>query len=159
MAVRIIAGILVILLLVAGGFGYHLTSAVVSKKQDFEQQVEQWVRERTTIAEIESIDEYRGKQHYAVVIGKNKVGTSVVAWLTEDEVAFDRMDLAVPRENVEAAIAQNYPDAGMVRMVPGLDGDKRFWEVTVQDKDGRFHYLHYDLFTGELLTSYVLSST
>jgi uncharacterized protein YpmB len=150
---------LLILVVGVAGWGYHLSSSVVAKRHDFKEQVVQWVKERTTITEIESIDEYRGKESYAVVIGKNEAGTPVVAWLTEEKAAFDRMDLAVPRENVEAAIAQNYPGSSIIRMVPGLDGEKRFWEVTMQDQDGRYHYLHYDLFTGALLTSYMLSST
>lgn len=157
MVVRIFAGVLLILVVFVAGWAYHLAEAVVSERNDFEKQVVEWVQERTTITQIDSIDEYRGKQSYAVVIGKNQVGTPVVAWLTEESVTFDRMDLAVPRENVEAAATQSFPGASIIRIVPGLDGEQRFWEVTMRDQDGRYHYLHYDLYSGALLTSYVLS--
>jgi len=156
-AIRILAGALLVLVLFAAGWAYHLTSSVAAERTEFEKQVQEWVEKRTEISEIESIDEYRGKESYAVVIGKNRAGTPVVVWLTEEKTVIGRMDLAVPRENVEAAIAQNFPGAEEVRIVPGLDGDQRFWEVTLKDQDGRYHYLHYDLYTGALLTSYVLS--
>ncbi|MFD2371724.1 DUF5590 domain-containing protein [Brevibacillus sp. GCM10020057] len=159
MVVRMIVVVIAALLVVGAGFAYHLTSFVVGGRSSFDEQVMKWVEERTTISQVESIDEYRGKQSYAVVIGKNQVGTPVVAWLTDKTAAFDRMDLAVPRKNVEEAVAKGFPGAKVTHIVPGMEGDKRFWEVTLKDKDGRFRYLHYDLFSGALLASYVLSPT
>lgn len=155
---RMIVGALVFVLIVGAGFAYHLTSTVVGKRSDFDEQVMKWVQERTTISQVDSIDEYRGKQSYAVVLGKNQVGTPVVAWLTDKTAAFDRMDRAVPQKNVEAAVLKGFPGAKILHIVPGLDNDQRFWEVTLQDKDGRYRYLHYDLFHGGLLASYVLAS-
>ncbi|KQL49337.1 DUF5590 domain-containing protein [Brevibacillus choshinensis] len=159
MAVRITVVVIAALLLIGAGFTYHLTSSVVGERNSFDDQVMQWVQERTTISQVDSIDEYRGKQSYAVVLGKNNAGTPVVAWLTDKTAAFDRMDLAVPRKNVEAAVLKGFPQATITHIVPGLENEKRFWEVTLTDKDGRFHYLHYDLFNGTLLASYVLSPT
>ncbi|CAJ1002797.1 uncharacterized protein YpmB [Brevibacillus aydinogluensis] len=157
MLVRIIIGAVAVCLVVTLGAAYHLTSTVVGKRHDFEDQVRQWVQERTTITEIDVIDEYRSKESYAVVLGKNKVGTPVVAWLTADKAVFDTMDRAVSRESVEEAVRKGFPDARVLHIVPGLDENSRFWEVTLQDRDGRFHYLHYDLFSGKLLTSYIVS--
>jgi uncharacterized protein YpmB len=157
--VRIILSIVAVILLTGAGFAYHLTASVAGERNQFEETVRQWVQDRTTITEIESIDEYRGKESYAVVIGKNKAGTQVVAWITDKKVSFDRMDLAVPKKNVEEAVYKSFPQSEITHLVPGLENDKKFWEVTVKDKDGRFHYIHYDLFTGALLTSYVLAPT
>ncbi|MGG1659697.1 DUF5590 domain-containing protein [Brevibacillus sp. NRS-1366] len=159
MFVRIIVGVVAVVLLTGAGFAYHLTSSVVGERQAFDHIVQQWVHDRTTITQIESIDEYRGKESYAVVLGKNQAGTSVVAWLTEKSAAFDSMERAVPRKNVEAAVLKSFPEAEVRHIVPGLDKEQRFWEVTLKDKDGRYHYLHYDLFSGALLTSYVLNPT
>lgn len=159
MFVRIVVGVIAVILLTGAGFAYHLTSSVAGKRQAFDEVVRQWVQDRTTITEIESIDEYRGKESYAVVLGKNKAGTSVVAWLTDKTAAFDSMERAVPRKNVEAAVQKNFPNAEIRHIVPGLDAEKRFWEVTLKDQDGRFHYLHYDLFSGALSTAYTLSPT
>jgi len=156
-AVRMIVVVIAVLLVVGTGFAYHLTSSVVGERSSFDEQVRQWVQQRTTISQVESIDEYRGQQSYAVVLGKNQAGTPVVAWLTEKSAAFDRMDRAVPRKNVEQAVSKGFPGAKVTHIVPGLENDKRFWEVTLRDKDGRFRYLHYDLFSGALLASYVLS--
>jgi uncharacterized protein YpmB len=155
--VRLIASVLTVLVLLVVGWAYHLTSSVVSARDDFEAQVRTWTQERTTITQIDSIEEYRGKQSYAVVFGKNKAGTPVIAWLTEETTVMDRWDLAVPKENVEAAVKRDYPQGVVTAIVPGLNGERRFWEVTMKDQDGRFHYLHYDLYTGQVLTSYVLS--
>ena len=157
MAVRGIVVGLAVLLVVGAGFAYHLAASVVGGRSDFAEQVMTWVQERTTISQVDSIDEYRGKQSYAVVLGKNKEGTPVVAWLTDKTAAFDRMDRAVPRKNVEAAALKGFPQATITHIVPGLENEQRFWEVTLKDKDGRYHYLHYDLFSGALLASYVLS--
>ncbi|MFS0555590.1 DUF5590 domain-containing protein [Brevibacillus sp. 179-C9.3 HS] len=157
MLVRIILSVVAVILLTGAGFAYHLTASVAGEREQFEETVRQWVQDRTTITEIESIDEYRGKESYAVVIGKNKAGTPVVAWMTDQKVSFDRMDLAVPKKNVEDAVYKSFPQSEITHLVPGLENDKKFWEVTVKDKDGRFHYIHYDLFTGALLTSYVLA--
>ncbi|MDR7313929.1 DUF5590 domain-containing protein [Brevibacillus nitrificans] len=159
MAVRMIVVVIAVLLIVGTGFTYHLASSVVGARSNFDEQVMQWVEERTTITQVDSIDEYRGKQSYAVVLGKNKVGTPVVAWLTDKTAVFDRMDRAVPLKNVETAVLKSFPDATITHIVPGLENEKRFWEVTLKDKDGRFRYLHYDLFSGALLASYVLSPT
>ncbi|MGZ0053257.1 cell wall elongation regulator TseB-like domain-containing protein [Brevibacillus gelatini] len=157
MIVRIIVGAIIVLVLTGAGFAYHLTASVAGERKQFEATVREWVQARTTIAEIESIDEYRGTESYAVVIGKNKAGTPVVAWMTAEKAVFDRMDLAVPRKHVEEAVSKAYPQSAITHIVPGLEGDKKFWEVTVKDANGRYHYLHYDLFSGALLTSYVLS--
>lgn len=157
MFVRIMIGIAAVLLLSGVGAAYHLATSIVGGRQDFDEQVMQWVQARTTITQVESIDEYRGKQSYAVVVGKNEAGTPVVAWLTEKTAAFDRMDRAVPKENVMAAVEKGFPQSEVTHIVPGLDNEQRFWEVTLKDKEGRIHYLHYDLFKGNLLTSYVLS--
>ncbi|GEB32767.1 MULTISPECIES: DUF5590 domain-containing protein [Brevibacillus] len=159
MLVRIIVGVIAALLLTIAGFAYHLTASVAGERTQFDATVREWVQTRTTIAEIESIDEYRGTESYAVVIGKNKAGTPVVAWMTADKVSFDRMDLAVPRKNVEDAVNKAFPKSEITHIVPGLEKDKKFWEVTVKDANGRYHYLHYDLFSGALLASYVLSPT
>lgn len=156
---RMIMGVVAVLLLIVAGAGYHLASSVVGGRQYFDEQVLQWVKDRTTISQVDSIDEYRGKQSYAVVLGKNNAGTPVVAWLTEKTADFDRMDRAVPRQNVETAVKKGFPQAKVKHIVPGLDNGQRFWEVTLQDREGRFHYLYYDLFNGALLTSYVLSPT
>lgn len=157
MLVRIILIVMSALLLTGAGFAYHLTSSVVGGRQQFEDTVRQWVQDRTTIAQIDSIDEYRGKENYAVVIGKNQAGTPVVAWMNEQKVSFDRMDLAVPRKNVEDAVYKSFPQSEITHLVPGLEKDRKFWEVTVKDKDGRFHYIQYDLFTGALQASYMLA--
>lgn len=157
MVVRWITGIIAALLLIVAGWAYHLASSVVQDRHDFASKVRLWVSERTTIEEIDEIDEYRGKQSYAVVTGKNQAGTPVIAWLTEEHAVVDRLDLAVPKKNVEDAIKRSYPESHVTRIVPGIDGEQRFWEVTLEDQDGRFHYLHFNLYTGELLTSYVLS--
>ncbi|GED66716.1 hypothetical protein BRE01_04180 [Brevibacillus reuszeri] len=159
MFVRIVVGIIAVILLTGAGFAYHLTSSVAEERQAFNGVVQQWVKDRTTITEIESIDEYRGKESYAVVLGKNQAGTQVVAWLTDKTAAFDTMERAVPRKNVEEAVLKNFPNAEIRHIVPGLDNEKRFWEVTLKDQNGRFHYLHYDLFSGALLASYALSPT
>jgi uncharacterized protein YpmB len=155
--VKIVAGVIAVILVLVLGSAYHLGATVVGKQDDFEAQVRQWVQERTTVAQIDSIDEYRGNQSYAVVLGKNQAGTPVVVWLTAETVAFDSLEKAVTRESVEAAVKKGFPDGAIRHIVPGIDEKNRFWEVTLQDQQGRFHYLHYDLFTGALLTSYVVS--
>ncbi|MGN7468988.1 cell wall elongation regulator TseB-like domain-containing protein [Brevibacillus sp. SAFN-007a] len=159
MLVRIIVGAIIVLLVTGTGMTYHLTASVAGERKQFETTVREWVQTRTTIAEIESIDEYRGTESYAVVIGKNQAGTPVVAWMTAEKVTFDRMDLAVPRKNVEEAVSKAFPQSVITHIVPGLEKDKKFWEVTLKDANGRYRYLHYDLFSGALLASYVLSPT
>ncbi|MEJ8544821.1 DUF5590 domain-containing protein [Brevibacillus borstelensis] len=157
MYARIITGIVAVILLIVLGSAYHLGATVRGKQNDFEAQVRQWVKDRTTIEQIDSIDEYRGNQSYAVVLGKNQAGTPVVVWLTADTIAFDSLEKAVTRESVETAVKKGFPGGTVRHIVPGIDEKNRFWEVTLQDEKGRFHYLHYHLFTGALLTSYVVS--
>ncbi|USG63468.1 DUF5590 domain-containing protein [Brevibacillus ruminantium] len=157
MYLRITTIVLAALLLIVLGSAYHLSATVLGKQADFENKVRNWVQERTTITEIDSIDEYRGKQSYAVVIGKNRAGTKVIAWLTEDTIAFDTMERMVTRESVEASVKQGFPTGKILHLVPGMDENSRFWEVTLKNADGRFHYIHYDLYTGAVLTSYLVS--
>jgi uncharacterized protein YpmB len=154
--VRIVLGVLIIAVVAVLGFAYNLASHVLGERHDFEAQVRKWVQERTTITQIDAIDEYRGKQTYAVVMGKNAAGTPVVAWLTAEHAVFDRLDLGVRKESVEAAAKQGFPEGRVLHVVPGLDGEQRFWEVTLRDRDGRYHYLHYDFFSGKLLKAYAI---
>nr|WP_239565157.1 DUF5590 domain-containing protein [Brevibacillus fulvus] len=139
-------------------FVSHLVSSVVGDKRAMMEQARQWALERTNITEIEQIDEYRGKQTYAVVIGKNRVGTREIAWLTKDQIVFDTMEHAIPRENVEAAVRKGFPQSEILRIVPGMEGQQRFWEVTLLDPDGKYRYLHYDFYQGNVTKSYVVQT-
>lgn len=136
---------------------YHLTSSVVTQQERFVERARKWTFERTSITEIEEITEYRGKQSYTVVIGKNKVGTPVIAWMTEDELVFDLLQGTVAKQNVEDTVLRNHPGAVIQHIVPGIDGEQRFWEVLYIDKEGQYHYVYYDLYTGQFLRAYRLN--
>jgi len=151
--VRIMLGFFCVLAVIFA-FTYDLAASVVREKRSFEDQVRAWTAERTGITEIDEILEYRGKEAYAVVIGKNRVGTPVIAWMNEKTLQFDTLERAVPHAHVEEAVRKGHPDAQIVKIVPGLDGDLRFWEVTLRETDGRFVYIHYDFYTGQVLKSY-----
>jgi uncharacterized protein YpmB len=156
--VRIVLVVLALSVVAALGFAYHLASHVLEERHNFEAQVRKWVQDRTTITQIDAIEEYRGKQSYAVVLGKNATGTPVVAWLTAEHVVFDRLDLAVPKVKVEETAKRGFPQGSVLHVVPALEGEQRFWEVTLRDSGGRYHYLHYDFFSGKLLKSYAVQS-
>ncbi len=149
----ILASIFVVLTI----FVYHLTSSVAGEKRAFEEQVRQWVAERTSIAQIDEIDEYRGAKTYAVVIGKNLVGTSVVAWMTPDTVDFEIMDGVVTRASVQTALEKGYKNPKIIHIVPGIQDKQKFWEAVFIDQDQRYHYVYYDFKTGKVLKSYRLN--
>ncbi|MBO8162958.1 MAG: DUF5590 domain-containing protein [Brevibacillus sp.] len=150
--VFLLAGVL----LVGAAASYHLTSAVVAEREAFIEQARKWALERTAITEIEEITEYRGRQSYTVVIGKNRVGTPVIAWMTPDQVVYDVLEGSVSKESVREAVLKNQPDAEIRHIVPGIDGDKRFWEVLFIDGEQRYNYVYYDFYSGELLKAYRL---
>jgi uncharacterized protein YpmB len=152
---RILIGLLCVLAL-AFAFLYDLTSTVVGSQRSFEEQARKWALERTSITQIDEIAEYRGKQAYAVVIGKNRVGTPVIAWMNEKTIHFDTMDRAVTKESVKEAVQKGYPGAEILHIVPGMDEKRRFWEASVRDRDGKYLYIHYDFYTGKVLQSYII---
>jgi len=135
---------------------YDLASSVVADKRSFEEQGRQWALERTSITHVDEVVEYRGKQAYTVVLGKNQMGTPVIAWMTADQVIFDTMDRAVTKESVMTALQKGYPGTQIQHIVPGIDGDRRFWEAAVLDQEGKYHYIHYDFYTGQIIKSYVV---
>jgi len=153
---RILIGVIAVTV-IAISFSYHLASAVVGKQQSFEQQVRQWTADRTTITEIHTIDEYRGKKTYAVVTGKNKSGTKVAAWMTSDDLVFGLLEKAVSREKVTELVMKENAKANIKNIVLGLDGEQRFWEVVFVDHEQRYNYAYYDFYSGKKLKSYKLS--
>jgi uncharacterized protein YpmB len=155
--VRILIALVGIVAIFAAA-AYHLASSVVSERDAFNKMARQWALERTSITQIEEIDEFRGKQSYAVVIGKNRFGTPVIAWLTADSQYYEAMERSVPKDNVIAAVKKGFPDAKLLHLVPGMDGEKRFWEATLLAQDGRYHYVYYDLYTGNVIKSYSIQS-
>ncbi|UFJ42738.1 DUF5590 domain-containing protein [Brevibacillus humidisoli] len=156
MVVRIV-GLLIGIAFIGASAVYHLASSVVAQQNNFDEQARQWAFERTTITQIDEISEYRGKSSYAVVIGKNKVGTPVIAWMTKDDVVFDVLHGTVPKKNVQEAVMKSHPNAVIKHIVPGIDGEKRFWEVLYIDEEKRYNYVYYDFHTGELLRAYRLN--
>jgi uncharacterized protein YpmB len=156
--IRLTIGAAAVILVVALGITYHLCSHIIGERRAFENQVREWTQNRTSIVQIDEIMEYRGKQSYAVVLGKNAVGTPVVAWMTADTLVFDTMDRAVSKQSVITAAQQGFPRARILHAVPGLDNGQRFWEVTLLDSDGRYHYVHYDFMTGSVLKSYAIQA-
>lgn len=157
MYVRILI-VIASLILIAGGFSYHLTSKVVGERNTFEQQAKQWALTRTSITDIQEVDEYRGKQAYAVVIGKNRAGTPCIAWMTQQDVVFDTMERAVTRDSVMTAVAKGFPKAKLLHLVPGIDGSQRFWEATLLDQDGWYRYIHYDFYKGNVIQAYAVQT-
>lgn len=135
---------------------YDLAKSVVADKQAFEEQGRAWALERTSITQVDEVAEYRGRQSYTVVMGKNKVGTPVIAWMTPTQVFFDTMDRAVTKESVMTAVKKGYPGMEIQYIVPGIDENQRFWEVALLDAQGKYHYVHYDFYTGQITKSYVV---
>lgn len=143
-----------LLLLVA--FAYHLSSSVVADRNDFMEKAEQWARQRTSLKEITEIQEFRGKESYAVLMGKNVAGTPIIIWINEESVQMELLNEVYPREKIIQSVQSRYPGAVMQHAVAGLDGDQRFWEIVFMDEQSRYHYQYYDLYTGQILRSYRL---
>jgi len=155
--VKRIVWLLTGILLIGCFAAYHLASSVVADQQRFVEQARQWALTRTSITQIDEISEYRGKQSYTVVIGKNKVGTPVIAWMTADELVFDLLEGTVPKKNVEETVLRNHPGADIQHIVPGIDGEQRFWEVLYIDEEQQYNYVYYDFYTGAFLRAYRLN--
>lgn len=149
--------VVVSVFLVLGIFGYQMISSILSDKNVYENQVRQWTEERTGITQIDEIDEYRGTKTYAVVIGKNQVGTPVVAWLTPDSVDFEIMDGVVTKQSVQKALEKGYKNPKIVHIVPGKDEKNKFWEAVFVDQEQRYNYVYYDFWTGKVIKSYRLN--
>ncbi|MGD8189250.1 DUF5590 domain-containing protein [Brevibacillus ginsengisoli] len=150
--------VIVAIVLVIGGFSYNMISNVISDKNQYEDQVRQWTKERTGITQIDQIDEYRGNKTYAVVIGKNQVGTPIVAWLTPDSVDFEILDGAVTKESVKTALEKGYKNPRIIHIVPGKDAKNKFWEAVFVDQENRYNYVYYDFWTGKVIKSYRLNA-
>lgn len=146
------------IMLVISGFTYHMISTVISQKNQFQDQVLQWTKERTGITQIDQIDEYRGNKTYTVVIGKNQVGTPVVAWLTPDSVDFEILDGVVTKASVKTALEKGYKNPKIMHIVPGKDDKNKFWEAVFIDQENRYNYVYYDFWTGKVIKSYRLNA-
>ncbi|WP_139489124.1 cell wall elongation regulator TseB-like domain-containing protein [Brevibacillus dissolubilis] len=159
MYLRITIISLICILALAGSFAYHLASSVVGDRSAFEEKVREWTAKRTTITQIDEISEYRGKETWAVVIGKNRFGTPVIAWLNEKHAKFDSLEGAITEKDITATLQKNDPTARIMHIVPGMEGEQRFWETLFVDKQNRYNYVYYDFKTGKVLKSYSVNPT
>lgn len=147
-------------LVVIGGFLVsHLLYSVVAEKRSFEAQAREWALSRTAITQIDEVYEYRGSTTSAVVIGKNQQGTSAIAWLTKDTLTYDTMDGKLTKENVSQSAAKHFPAQEVVRIVPGIENKKPFWEAVLKDPNGDYSYLYYDFYTGQMTKSFTIHSS
>ncbi|MFM1652672.1 DUF5590 domain-containing protein [Brevibacillus sp. B_LB10_24] len=158
MLARILISIFGFFIVIAAAV-YFFVSSVVNQQYTFEDQARQWAGQRTHIAQIDQIAEYRGKQAYAVVMGKDADGKGLVAWMTPDETIVDSTDGMVAEEDVKQIALSAFPNGEIIHAVPGIDGYLRFWEILVIDQGGLYNYAYYDLHTGKLIKSYRLNQS
>ena len=136
---------------------YFLLEGLLTERRAIEAESQSYIVQKTTITQIDYIDEYRGKEVYKVVIGKDDKGTSLISWFNDKKTVTEELQNGIPHEEINQKALKEYPGAVVKRIVPGLEGEQKLWEVTLLDKDKRYNYVYYDFTTGTLLRAYTLN--
>ncbi|WP_027417531.1 DUF5590 domain-containing protein [Aneurinibacillus terranovensis] len=147
------AGLLLVILCVSLGLYLHLNG----QQRTLLETGKTLAHEKTDINEVLSVDQYNGKVPYIVVQGITKKGEPLVAWFKGNQVdAVEDMNRLVSKKSVIQAIVNKNPRAEIIHVIPGEDGQQKFWEALFVDSKNKFNYYYIDMYTGQFIKSYQL---
>lgn len=112
--------------------------------------------QKTPITKVEEVDVYYGKDECIVVQGKDAKGNALMAWFVKDKVEVDNMNRLVTKKSVIEALKKSKSNIKILHVTPGKEGDKKFWEVVFLDQNEKYNYYYIDMYTGKLISTYLL---
>lgn len=106
------------------------------------------------------VDFFYGDEAFQIVYGENKLGQSLIAWVSDKEVHTEMTDEAFTEAQARDAVLKKAPGSQIERVMPGKLGNYYVWEVfykTKDDRGTRYFYDYYAFKDGSFLDTYRLS--
>ncbi|OAS14020.1 DUF5590 domain-containing protein [Paenibacillus oryzisoli] len=145
------------------------TLGVVLSRFYLNVQNEHWEEKRVAVekafngsmmTKASKVDFFYGDEPLQIVYGENKLGQSLITWVSAENVHSEMTDEAFPEEQVRAAVLKKAPSSEIERVIPGKLGNDYVWEVFYKSKDDRgtrYFYDYYKFKDGTYLDTYRLS--
>ncbi|MBD2845121.1 DUF5590 domain-containing protein [Paenibacillus sp. IB182496] len=153
----IAAGIVLLLVLLVLNLYYRSVQAGVWAE---EREVRELAMESAGLTQVNDVTKHVWDQTAWVVRGIDTDGRDVWVWLVEGEVQTLRAEESVTAARARELAEAQYPDARVLRVLPGLLGEEKAWEVYfhMNGESRTYHYAFYRFSDGAYLTTYNLPS-
>lgn len=110
----------------------------------------------TPITKVDEVDVYYGKEQCIVVQGKDAKGNFLMAWFINGKSEVDDAKKLVTKKNVVDTLKKSNSNIEILHVTPGKEGTQKFWEVVFLDKNEKYNYYYIDMYTGKLISTYLL---
>jgi uncharacterized protein YpmB len=133
-------------------------------------QEEQWASEKkmaqiavanSLIQKVSDTEFFYGEQKVGIVYGTDFYDKQLIVMIADDKVwqTFKVSEL-FPKETIKQVIREQYPNAEVVRITPGVKNSEFVWEVyfksTTNDQT-KHYYAYYGLRSGTFIDKFLLS--
>jgi uncharacterized protein YpmB len=117
--------------------------------------------EKTVLTKANKVERFVGDQIYTVIQGEDKIGQPVIVWVSEQEVRSAMGSSGVTAEQANTSTVTQYPDAEIIRTMPGIMEGQPVWEVFYKRKqengEDRHFYSYYTFAEGKLIDTWRLN--
>ncbi|WCK56123.1 DUF5590 domain-containing protein [Aneurinibacillus sp. Ricciae_BoGa-3] len=148
----IIVGVIVFIMAGCLVIYFHVTG----QEQTIVDQAKAEAHAKTPINEVTAVDVYNGTRSYVTVQGKSRTGEPLIAWINGSKVNVEDMNRIVNKSGIITAIKQKNPGAYIVHVIPGQDGNQKFWEALFIDSEDNYNYYYVDIYSGQVTKTYRL---
>jgi uncharacterized protein YpmB len=125
---------------------------IYSDQRVKEAEILQRAQQEIPLTEVNGIDKSIWEEVVYVINGVNQEEKAVWVWVFPDRVTSIQVADSVDKATVKANIHQAYPDARIVRLLPGYKDNQYVWQAFVQRKDEqgtrRYFYQFYSFYDG-----------
>jgi len=102
-------------------------------------------RSAVSWSSVDSVDKSIWDDVYYVVTGTDDAGVTQMAWVDGEtkQVIVTAASDGVTKADIRQNIKQQYPEAEIVRLVPGIKDEELVWQAFVHRKDETGNYRYY----------------
>lgn len=116
--------------------------------------------EGSMMTKASKVDFFYGDEAFQIVYGENKLGQSLIAWVSDKDVHTEMTDEAFTKDQVIEAVSKKAAGSEIERVMPGKLGNDYVWEAFYKTKDDngiRYFYDYYSFKEGKYMDTYRLS--
>lgn len=154
----VLASVIVLLLLfLLFNLYYRSTQQDIWQEESAAKQI---AMEQAGLTGVETATKHVWDQVSWVIQGKDSQGREQMVWVVGDQATAEPADAGVTREQIEAKVLKDKPDARIIRIIPGLLSGERIWEVFYSREESarKYYYEFYRFGDGTFITIYNLPS-
>ncbi|SDN85756.1 Uncharacterized protein YpmB [Paenibacillus sp. yr247] len=116
--------------------------------------------EKSILTKATNVDFFYGDEPFQIVYGEDKLGQSVIVWVSDKDVHAEMAAEAFTEAQVRDTMLKKGADYEIERVMPGKLGQDYVWEVFYKKKDDsgtRYFYDYYKFKDGRFMDTYRLS--